>query len=89
MSRSLHSPPNPKVYMESLKGRCHTKQEMLSVGSVMYTIKMVSTPHFFLNAVNVGQLLGTKSQAECTFQGKGRGWREVPLLGQPEVTSSP
>lgn len=43
----------------------------LSEGSVMYIIQMVSTPHFYLKAVSLQQLLGT---------GKAKGAHRWPHL---------
>lgn len=50
------------------------------MGSVTYTIQMVSTTPYSLKAAPLKQLLLGERWAECTFEGQGMG-EEPPMTG--------
>lgn len=75
-SKSLHLPTRIlKVYIEAF------------TGFTMNSVLMVSTTHYYLNAVSLQQLPVLGRLAELTFQELGRAWEGTSL--QANLWSSP
>lgn len=49
--------------------------------SVAFTVRMVSTTHYFLKAVSLQQPLVWKWWVECTFEGQRKGVKSLRLQG--------